>query len=41
MRLISVHIALARMAVARWHRRQSQAHLAAVGRFLEGLRNET
>ncbi len=41
MRLLGIYIARVRLAVARWHRRQALAHVAAASRYLEGLRNET
>lgn len=41
MRLVRLYLALSRLAVARWHRRQHEAHLDAVQRYLQGLPDET
>lgn len=40
MRWLRIHIALARLAMARWHGQCRERHLAAVHAYLEGLPHE-
>ncbi|WP_291363157.1 hypothetical protein [Devosia sp.] len=40
MRWIRSHIALVRLALARWHGECRERHMAAVAVYLEGLQHE-